>query len=64
MKKIDSHLHVWAHDPEAYPYRVEQDPPTARGNAEFLLDLMDRAGVDGSLIVQPIVHGFDHSYVD
>jgi predicted TIM-barrel fold metal-dependent hydrolase len=64
MKKIDSHLHVWAHDPDIYPYRTDQQPPTARGDAEFLLDLMDETGVAGSLIVQPIVHGFDHSYVD
>lgn len=64
MKKIDSHLHVWAHDPDTYPYREGQEPPTARGDAEFLLSLMDEADVAGSLIVQPIVHGFDHTYVD
>ncbi|MDA1279468.1 MAG: amidohydrolase family protein [Chloroflexi bacterium] len=64
MKKIDSHLHVWAHDPDTYPYREGQLPPTASGDAEFLLDLMDEADVAGALIVQPIVHGFDHSYVD
>ena len=64
MKKIDSHLHVWAHDPDTYPYREGQDNPAARGDAEFLLDLMDRADVAGALIVQPIVHGFDHAYVD
>ncbi len=64
MKKIDSHLHVWANDPEIYPYLVGQAFPSARGDAEFLLDLMDGADVAGALIVQPIVHGFDHSYVD
>jgi predicted TIM-barrel fold metal-dependent hydrolase len=64
MKKIDSHLHVWAHDPETYPYREGTTEPRARGDAEFLLDLMDRADVAGAMIVQPIVHGFDHSYVD
>jgi predicted TIM-barrel fold metal-dependent hydrolase len=64
MKKIDSHLHVWAHDPDTYPYRVGQDPPKARGDAEFLLELMDRADIAGAMIVQPIVHGFDHTYVD
>ena len=64
MKKIDSHLHVWAHDPDIYPYREGQVTPTARGDAEFLLELMDDAGVTGALIVQPIVHGFDHTYVD
>jgi predicted TIM-barrel fold metal-dependent hydrolase len=64
MKKIDSHLHVWSHDPDTYPYREGQGNPAARGDAEFLLDLMDRADVAAALIVQPIVHGFDHSYVD
>ena len=64
MKKIDSHLHVWAHDPETYPYRPETSEPKDRGDAEFLLELMDNADVDGALIVQPIVHGFDHTYVD
>ena len=64
MKKIDSHLHVWAHDPDICPYREGQAAPTASGDAEFLLELMDDAGVAGALIVQPIVHGFDHTYVD
>ena len=64
MKKIDSHLHVWSHDPDTYPYREGEGNPAARGDAEFLLDLMDRADVAAALIVQPIVHGFDHSYVD
>lgn len=64
MKKIDSHLHVWADDPDNYPYRDGQAIPAAQGDAEFLLGLMDDADVDGALIVQPIVHGFDHTYVD
>jgi predicted TIM-barrel fold metal-dependent hydrolase len=64
MKKIDSHLDVWTQDPDIYPFREGQAVPAARGDAEFLLDLMDDAGVDGALIVQPIVHGFDHTYVD
>jgi len=65
MKKIDSHLHVWAHEPDRYPYKPGQEQPLrVRGDAEFLLELMDAAGVAGSLIVQPIVHGFDHSYVN
>jgi predicted TIM-barrel fold metal-dependent hydrolase len=64
MKKIDSHLHVWSNDADTYPFRVGQEVPQARGDAEFLLDSMDRADVAGSLIVQPIVYGFDHAYVD
>lgn len=64
MNKIDSHLHVWSDDPGIYPFRDGQARPAARGDAEYLLGLMDDAGVDGALIVQPIVYGFDHTYVD
>mgnify|MGYP001162125312 CR=1 FL=1 len=64
MKKIDSHLHVWTNDADTYPFRVGQEEPKVRGDAEFLLNLMDSADVAGSLIVQPIVYGFDHAYVD
>ena len=63
MKKIDSHLHVWAHDPEKYPYRSGGGEPSARGDAEFLIELQEESGISGALIVQPIFHGFDHRYV-
>ncbi|TKY64925.1 4-sulfomuconolactone hydrolase [Spatholobus suberectus] len=61
---IDSHLHVWASPQEAveFPYSPGQEP-TLPGNADFLLQRMEEAGVDGALIVQPINHKFDHSYV-
>lgn len=61
---IDSHLHVWASPLEAahYPYTPGQEP-TLPGHADFLLERMEEAGVDGALIVQPINHKFDHSYV-
>lgn len=64
-KVIDSHLHVWASPEEAagkYPYFPGQEP-TLPGHVDFLLQCMDEAGVDGALIVQPINHKFDHSYV-
>ncbi|WVZ08405.1 hypothetical protein V8G54_021751 [Vigna mungo] len=63
-KVIDSHLHVWASPQEAgrFPYFPGQEP-TLQGNADFLLQCMEEAGVDGALIVQPINHKFDHSYV-
>ena len=63
LNKIDSHLHVWAHDPEKYPYRPGAGEPDARGDAEFLIELQQEAGISGALIVQPIHHGFDHRYV-
>lgn len=63
-KVIDSHLHVWASPQEAskFPYSPGQEP-NLPGNVDFLLQRMEEAGVDGALIVQPINHKFDHSYV-
>jgi predicted TIM-barrel fold metal-dependent hydrolase len=68
-KIIDSHLHVWASSQEAkskFPYADGQDPPKSLADSaskSALLEKMNAAGVDGSLIVQPINHKFDHSYV-
>ncbi|XP_048502563.1 uncharacterized protein LOC104897520 isoform X2 [Beta vulgaris subsp. vulgaris] len=64
-KLIDSHLHVWASPQEAtekFPYFPGQEP-TLAGHADILLECMEEAGIDGALIVQPINHKFDHSYV-
>ncbi|KAJ8574366.1 hypothetical protein K7X08_026171 [Anisodus acutangulus] len=64
-KIIDSHLHVWASQQEAaekYPYFPGQEP-NLPGHVDYLLECMEEAGVDGALIVQPINHKFDHSYV-
>jgi predicted TIM-barrel fold metal-dependent hydrolase len=66
---IDSHLHVWASSQEAssgFPYAEGQDPPESLKDAAAtsrLLEKMQENGVDGALIVQPINHKFDHSYV-
>ena len=66
MKIIDSHLHVWADDKEAaesFPY--DQPPPESIQNIatpDALLAQMDKAKVDGALIVQPINHKYEHSY--
>lgn len=64
VKRIDSHLHVWASPEESqrFPYAPGQ-VPTLAGSAADLLAVMAEAQVDGALIVQPINHGFDHSYV-
>jgi len=67
MKIIDSHLHVWADKSEAesnFPY--DQTPPESLQNVatpEALIEQMDSAGVNGALIVQPINHKYDHTYV-
>lgn len=66
---IDSHLHVWANAEEAsssFPYAEGGDPPESlqdRASIQQLVEQMDKTGVSGALIVQPINHKFDHSYV-
>jgi Amidohydrolase len=66
---IDSHLHVWADANEAqtaFPYRGPSPPVDHLQNVASttaLLAQMDAQGVAGALIVQPLHHGFDHSYV-
>jgi predicted TIM-barrel fold metal-dependent hydrolase len=68
-KVIDSHLHVWANTKEVssgFPYAEGQEPPASLSevaSTSSLLQKMNANGVDGSLIVQPINHKFDHSYV-
>lgn len=68
-KIIDSHLHVWANTLESsagFPYADSQHPPDSLKDAASttaLLKQMAANGVDGTLIVQPINHKFDHSYV-
>lgn len=65
MVVIDSHLHVWADTAETSTY-VWQPPPPANlqdsGSTAKLIAAMEANNVDGSLIVQPINHQFDHSY--
>jgi len=69
VRIIDSHLHVWANTQEAassYPYQTSPPPPSTiidRATPVSLLSQMSSCGVDGALIVQPINHKFDHSYV-
>jgi len=69
VRVIDSHLHVWANKEEAtkaFPYAEGQEPPASlesAGSTSALLKQMDDSGVTGALIVQPINHKFDHSYV-
>jgi len=62
MTIVDTHLHVWTNDYAKYPMeggkQVKED-----GTAEFLIDTMNKAGVDKAVIVQPIHYLFDNSYV-
>mmetsp|Transcript_5994 Transcript_5994/g.6686 ORF Transcript_5994/g.6686 Transcript_5994/m.6686 type:complete len:377 (+) Transcript_5994:66-1196(+) len=67
-KVIDSHLHVWADENESteYPYEANQTPPSNLINissTQSLLQQLEKNNVDGTLIVQPINHKYDHTYV-
>ena len=63
ISPVDSHLHVYSNGDAPFP--LEQKPPQQLADAqvEHLWAAMSAAGVAGALIVQPINHGYDHSYV-
>lgn len=64
---IDCHMHVWASDPQRYPFAHPYDKayrgmPCA-GTAEILIEDMDRHGCARCVLVQTICHGWDNSYL-
>jgi predicted TIM-barrel fold metal-dependent hydrolase len=61
---VDAHAHVWVLDPERYPWQpLLGYIPKAPFPPDELLGLMDTAGVDQAVIVQPSVYGWDNSFV-
>ena len=46
---IDSHVHVWKHDP-AFPFAEGARPPAEDASAEMLLDLMKANGVSRTVV--------------
>ena len=66
---VDTHMHVWANDPERFPFPHPYDTSFRHVNvpheatARMLLDDMDSCGVTHSVLVQVIYHGWDNSYV-
>ena len=71
--RIDCHLHIWSGDHERFPFNRERGgspnfnvPPGPEGlcgTAEELLKAQTDVDVAGAMIVQPVHHGFDHSYI-
>ena len=59
---IDSHVHVWKHDP-ALPFAVGAKPPAEDASAEMLLDLMKANGVARTVIIQVIHYKWDNGYL-
>jgi L-fuconolactonase len=61
---VDSHAHVWALDPEAYPWQPTMGyTPTGPAEPAALLAAMDGAGVRHTVLVQPSVYGNDHRFM-
>ena len=60
---VDSHVHVWVHDPR-YPWAPETlHPPQRDASAETLLSHMERTGVSRTVIIQVIHYRWDNRYV-
>jgi predicted TIM-barrel fold metal-dependent hydrolase len=59
---IDSHVHVWVHDPE-YPWSVnETDIPSYNASPKDLLRQMQGSGVRQAVLVQFIKYRWDNLY--
>lgn len=64
---VDSHVHVWSADREAYPFRpilAHVSAPSEPAPVERLITDMDRARVDKAILVQPSAYGPDHRYLE
>ncbi len=60
---VDSHVHVWKHDP-LYPWAPEtKNPPGRDATAETLLQLMKANGVARTVIIQVIFYRWDNRYL-
>lgn len=63
MTIIDSHVHVWVHDP-GFPWAPETThPPGEDATAEMLLEQMAAHGVEKTVLVQVIHYRWDNRYV-
>jgi len=62
MPFIDSHVHVWKHDP-AFPFASGANPPVEDASVEMLLDLMHANSVARTVIIQVIHYKWDNSYL-
>jgi L-fuconolactonase len=59
---IDSHVHVWKHDP-AFPFAQGAHPPAEDASVETLLELMEGNAVDRTVLIQVIHYRWDNSYL-
>ena len=59
---IDSHVHVWAHDPR-FPFAEGAKVPRGDFSVERLIGLMRANGVDRTVIIQVIHYKWDNRYL-
>jgi len=59
---IDSHIHVWKHDPQ-YPFAQGANVPDRDATPEMALDLMKANGVSKTVIIQVIHYRYDNRFV-
>ena len=59
---LDSHVHVWKHDP-AFPFAPGANVPPEDASVEMLLDLMHANDVHRTVIIQVIHYKWDNSYL-
>jgi L-fuconolactonase len=63
MKIIDSHVHIWTHNPEYCWAAEERDIPSTDAHPNDLVELMDRNRVERAVLVQYIKYRWDNRYV-
>ena len=62
MQIVDSHVHIWTHDPR-YPWAAEEeDIPAWNARAEDLIDTLKQHGVARAVLVQYIKYRWDNRY--
>jgi L-fuconolactonase len=59
---IDSHVHVWKHDP-AFPFAAGATPPPENASVDQLLELMQANQVLRTLLIQVIHYRWDNRYL-
>ena len=59
---IDCHVHVWSDDTERYPFAGDAKPKNP-ASVELLNEAMAGAGVEKTVIVNPINYLYDNRYV-
>jgi L-fuconolactonase len=60
LRFIDSHVHVWTHDP-AFPFAAGAHPAPDSASVETLLDRMKANDVVRTVIIQVIHYKWDNS---